>query len=281
VVETKGRIAEWDKTYKTLSDPMDAEIPLVVLVDGQSASASEIVSGALQDLDRAVIVGERTFGKGLVQQTRDLYYNSKLKVTVAKYYIPSGRCIQKLDYAHRDSSGTRNGRKVYDGRGILPDVEVEDPELAKVVGALYQEDLIFDFATRYRASHPTLEDARTFRISDELYAGFVSYVQQHEFHYDTESLKKLDELIATAKKERYYAHSEPQIEALRKELAPDRSEELVRFRADIEDVLKNEIVSRYEFQTGRAKASLATDPYILKGMELLTTGRYATILSGR
>lgn len=295
VVETKGRIPEWDKTYKTLSDPLDATIPLVVLVDGQSASASEIVSGALQDLDRAVIVGERTFGKGLVQQTRDLYYNSKLKVTVAKYYIPSGRCIQKLDYANKDSSGkavevdetklaeftTRNGRKVYDGRGILPDVEVEDPELAKVVGALYQEDLIFDFATQYRATHPTLEDARSFRISDALYNEFVAYVQQHEFHYDTESLKKLDELIATAKKERYYAHSEAQIEALRKELAPDRSEELLRFRSDIEEVLKNEIVSRYEFQTGRAKASLATDPYILKGTELLTSGRYTSILAGR
>ena len=294
VVETKGRIPEWDKTYKTLSDPMDGEIPLVVLVDGQSASASEIVSGALQDLDRAVIIGERTFGKGLVQQTRDLYYNSKLKVTVAKYYIPSGRCIQKLDYAKRDSGGkaveveeakiaefkTRNGRPVFDGRGILPDLAVQDPELAKVVGGLYQEDIFFDFATKYRKEHADLEDAATFRIDDALYGEFVAYVNTHEFDYDTESMKKLDELIETAKKERYYEHTQPQIEALRKELSPDRSEELVRFRTDIEEVLKNEIVSRYHFQTGRAKASLATDPYILKGLEVLNNGSYGTILTG-
>ena len=295
VVETKGRIPEWDKTYKTLSDPMDAEIPLVVLVDGQSASASEIVSGALQDLDRAVIVGERTFGKGLVQQTRDLYYNSKLKVTVAKYYIPSGRCIQKLDYAHRDSAGkaveveeekiaafqTRNGRPVFDGRGILPDLAVEDPELAKVVGGLYQEDIFFDFATDYRAKNAELADPATFAISDALYAEFVNYVNAHEFDYETESMDKLNELIETAKKERYYEHTKAQIEALRKELSPDRSEELVRFRADIEEVLKNEIVSRYHFQTGRAKASLSTDPYILKGLEVLNGGTYSTILAGK
>jgi carboxyl-terminal processing protease len=295
VVETKGRIPEWDKTYKTLSDPMDAEIQLVVLVDGQSASASEIVSGALQDLDRAVIVGERTFGKGLVQQTRDLYYNSKLKVTVAKYYIPSGRCIQKLDYANRDSAGkaveveeqkiaafqTRNGRPVFDGRGILPDLAVVDPELAKVVGGLYQEDIFFDFATDYRTKNAELADPATFTISDALYAEFVNYVNTHEFDYETESMDKLDELIETAKKERYYEHTKEQIEALRKELSPDRSEELVRFRTDIEEVLKNEIVSRYHFQTGRAKASLNTDPYIIKALEVLNGGTYSTILAGK
>jgi carboxyl-terminal processing protease len=150
-----------------------------------------------------------------------------------------------------------------------------------VVGGLYQEDIFFDFATIYRAGHAELEDPAAFRISDALYAEFVAYVNTHEFHYDTESMKKLDELIETAKKERYYEHTQPQIEALRKELSPDRSEELVRFRADIEEVLKNEIVSRYHFQTGRAKASLATDPYILKGLEILNTGSYATVLAGK
>ena len=182
VVETKGKMADWDKTYKTLSEPLDATMPLVVLTDTGSASASEIVSGALQDLDRALVIGQRTFGKGLVQQTRDLYYNSKLKVTVAKYYIPSGRCIQKLDYAHRDSSGkatvrtdtylvaftTRNGRTVYDGRGILPDVPVTEPELAKVVGGLYAEDILFDFATDYRRTHDSIGPPERFAISDEL-----------------------------------------------------------------------------------------------------------------
>jgi carboxyl-terminal processing protease len=294
VVETKGRIAEWDKTYKTLSEPLDAEIPLVVLVDRGSASASEIVSGALQDLDRAVIVGERTFGKGLVQQTRDLYYNSKLKVTVAKYYIPSGRCIQKLDYAHRDSSGkaievkedaiaefkTRNGRPVFDGRGILPDVAVEDPELAKVVGGLYSEDLFFDFATRYRLDHPEIDSAEQFTITDDLYKAFVDYVKDKEFSYDTETMEALKALEEKAKRERYYDHAKVQLEALRKELTPDRTEELRMFRSDIEEVLRNELVSRYYFQTGRAKASMGTDPVIRRAIELLNSNEYGTVLAG-
>jgi carboxyl-terminal processing protease len=294
VVETKGRIAEWDKTYRTLSEPLDATIPLVVLVDEQSASASEIVSGALQDLDRAVIVGDRTFGKGLVQQTRDLYYNSKLKVTVAKYYIPSGRCIQKLDYAHRDSSGkaveveetttvqfkTRNGRPVTDGRGIHPDVSVEDPELAKVVGGLYAKDLFFDFATKYRLTHADIGPAEEFRITDALYQEFVDFVKGKEFDYDTETMEVLEALEKEARKERYYEHAKAQIEALRKQLHPDPSEDLVRFRMDIEEVLRSELVARYHFQTGRAKASMATDPYVLKAVEVLQNGSYATILAG-
>ena len=294
VVETKGRIPEWDKTYKTLSEPLDAEIPLVVLVDGQSASASEIVSGALQDLDRGVIVGERSYGKGLVQQTRDLYYNSKLKVTVAKYYIPSGRCIQKLDYAHRDSSGkaievkeeaiaefkTRNGRPVFDGRGILPDVDVHEPELAKVVSGLYQEDLFFDFANNYRLAHAEIGPAESFTISDALYTEFVDFVKGKQFDYDTESMEALETLIEKAKKERYYEHAQAQIDALRRELAPDRSEDLLRFRSDIEEVLKNELVARYHFQTGRAKANMATDPYVRKAIELLNSDGVSAILAG-
>lgn len=294
VVETRGRISEWDKTYKTLSEPMDAEMPLVVLVDGQSASASEIVSGALQDLDRAVIVGERTFGKGLVQQTKDLIYNSKLKVTVAKYYIPSGRCIQKLDYAHRDSSGkatevqtrpntlfkTRNGRPVEEGRGIQPDVEVMEPELAKVVGGLYEADLFFDFATKYRTEHADIGPAEDFKVTDALYQQFVAFVKDKRFEYDTESMVALDALVEKAKKERYYDGARNELEALRKELAPDRTEDLVRFRTDIEEVLRGEIVSRYYFQTGRAKAAMGTDPYVAKAIELFATGKAAPILSG-
>ena len=294
VVETKGRISEWDKTYKTLSEPLDAGIPLVVLVDGQSASASEIVSGALQDLDRAVVIGERTFGKGLVQQTRDLRYNSKIKVTVAKYYIPSGRCIQKLDYAHRDSTGraleveegaiaefkTRNGRPVFDGRGILPDVDVEDPELAKVVGGLFEADAFFDFATHYRATHADIGEPEKFVIDDRIYEDFITFVNGREINYDTESMEVLDQLVEVARKERYYEHTKAQIDALRRELAPDRSEDLRRFRPDIEEVLRNEIVSRYHFQTGRARASLSTDPYILKSIEVLKSDRYGDILAG-
>ncbi|MBL7953102.1 MAG: S41 family peptidase [Flavobacteriales bacterium] len=293
VVETKGKIPEWDKTYKTLSEPVDAAIPLVILVDGQSASASEIVCGALQDLDRGVVVGERTYGKGLVQQTRDLYYNSKLKVTVAKYYIPSGRCIQKLDYGQRDSAGvvhevkeeaiaefkTRNGRPVYDGRGILPDVEVMDPELAKVVGGLYSKDLFFDFATKYRLSHPEIAPAEEFKISDALYQEFVDFVKDKNFSYDTESLEAFKKLEEAAKKERYYDHAKAQLDALHAELAPDRTEELTRFRSDIEEVLKSEIVGRYYHQTGRAKASLATDPGVKSAIEILNGPRYNEVLT--
>jgi carboxyl-terminal processing protease len=293
VVETRGKIPEWDKTYKTLSEPMDASIPLVVLVDGQSASASEIVSGALQDLDRAVVVGERTYGKGLVQQTRDLFYNSKLKVTVAKYYIPSGRCIQKLDYSHRDSTGkveevkeeaiaefkTRNGRPVYDGRGILPDVEVMDPELAKVVGGLYSKDLFFDFATNYRLKNSEIGPAEDFKISDALYQEFVDFVKDKKFDYDTETMDAFKKLEEVAKKERYYDHAKAQIEALHAELAPDRTEELTRFRTDIEEVLRNEIVGRYYYQTGRAKAALVTDPAVKSAVDVLNGAKYNEVLT--
>ncbi|MBP6644160.1 MAG: peptidase S41, partial [Flavobacteriales bacterium] len=257
------------------------------------ASASEIVSGAIQDLDRGVIVGERTYGKGLVQQTRDLYYNSKLKVTVAKYYIPSGRCIQKLDYSHRDSTGkvsevdenaiaefkTRNGRPVFDGRGILPDVDVMDPELAKVVGGLYGEDLFFDFATNYRLSHDSIGPAESFKISDGLYQEFTSFVKDKKFDYDTETMEAFKTLEEKAKKERYYEHAKAQMEALHNEIAPDRTEELVRFRDDISEVLLNEIVGRYYFQTGRAKSALATDPYVAKSVEILNGASYNEVLT--
>jgi len=294
VVETRGRISEWDKTYKTLSDPVDSDIPLVVLVDGQSASASEIVSGALQDLDRAVIIGDRTYGKGLVQQTKDLIYNSKLKVTVAKYYIPSGRCIQKLDYAHRDSTGkatevkvvesaafkTLNGRKVEEGRGIMPDLEVMEPELAKVVGGLFEADLFFDFATKHRLEHPEIGPAEDFTVTDALYRSFVDFVKDKQFDYDSESMEALAALTEKVKKERYFDHAQDELEALRKELAPDRTEDLARFRADIEEVLRNEIVARYHFQTGRAKAAMGTDPYVKKAIDLFASGGVAPILAG-
>jgi carboxyl-terminal processing protease len=294
VVETRGKIAEWDKTYKTLSEPVDATIPLVVLVDQGSASASEIVSGALQDLDRAVVIGERTYGKGLVQQTRDLYYNSKLKVTVAKYYIPSGRCIQKLDYAHKDSTGratvfadstlksfkTRNGRPVFDGRGIMPDVKVEESDLPKVVGGLYTADLFYDYANHYRWTHDSIPSAASFTITEQIYQDFLAFVKDKEYDYDTESMAKLKELVEAAKQERYYEHSKSAIDALEKELAPDRTEDLKLFRTDIEEVLKNEIIARYYFQTGRYVASLNDDPYVKKALEVLNGGTHAGILNG-
>jgi carboxyl-terminal processing protease len=294
VVETKGKIAEWDKTYKTLSEPMDLNMPLVVVVDTGSASASEIVTGALQDLDRAVIVGNRTYGKGLVQQTRDLFYNSKLKVTVAKYYIPSGRCIQKIDYAHHDSTGnavikadstirafkTAHGRPVYDGRGILPDIEVKKEMLPKIVGGLYNADLFFDFANQYRWTHDSIAPPERFTVTDDIYQQFLAFVKDTHFEYHTESLDDLDRLVADAKEERYYEHAQEAIDALRAELSPDRAEEFRRFRSDIEEVLKSELVGRYYYQTGRAKALLGSDPAVKEALTVLNGPAYKEVLDG-
>ena len=294
VVETKGKIAEWDKTYKTLSEPMDTEMPLVVLVDTGSASASEIVTGAVQDLDRGVIIGHRTFGKGLVQQTRDLFYNSKLKVTVAKYYIPSGRCIQKVDYAHHDSTGravikadstikafkTAGGRPVYDGRGIAPDIEVDLPEMPKVVGGLYTDDIFFDFANQYQWSHPSIAPPGKFTITDEVYQAFIAFVKDRKFEYTTTTLQDLDKLVADARKERYYDKAQGAIEALRTQLNPDLPETLKRFRPEIEEVLKSELVGRYYFQSGRAEAMLGSDPVVNEALKVINGPAYKEVLAG-
>ncbi len=294
VVETKGKMADWDKTYKTLSEPLDADMRLVVLTDTGSASASEIVSGSLQDLDRAVIMGQRTYGKGLVQQTRDLFYNSKLKVTVAKYYIPSGRCIQKLDYAQHDSTGhaivkadsllrdfkTRNGRPVIDGRGITPDVLVEEPEMPKVVGGLYTSDAFFDYANNYYWSHDSIPPADRFTITDELWNDFITFVKGRKLEYRTESNDALKELEEAAKRERYYDHARSAIDALRVELNPDRTEELQRFRPEIGRVLLSEIVGRYYYTTGQAKAMLASDPLVKRAIDVLNGSEYEGILNG-
>jgi len=294
VVETKGKIADWDKTYKTLSEPVDLNMPMVVLVDTGSASASEIVTGSLQDLDRAVIVGNRTYGKGLVQQTRDLFYNSKLKVTVAKYYIPSGRCIQKVDYAHHDSTGsamlmadstirsfkTAHGRTVYDGRGINPDIHVEKEMLPKVVGGLYNADLFFDFANQYRWTHDSIPPPDQFTITDAIYQQFMDFVKDKKFEYHTASLDDLDKLVADAKQERYYDHAQQSIDALRATLSPDRTEEFRRFRSDIEEVLKSELVGRYYYQSGRAEAMLKSDPAVQEALTVLNGPLYQQVLDG-
>ncbi len=294
VVETKGKIAEWDKTYKTLSEPMDLDMPLIVLVDTGSASASEIVTGALQDLDRAVIMGHRTYGKGLVQQTRDLFYNSKLKVTVAKYYIPSGRCIQKIDYAHHDSEGkavikadstilafkTAGGRPVYDGRGIAPDIEVEQQMMPKIVGGLYSADLFFDFGNQYQWTHDSIPPPSKFTITEAIYQQFLEFVKDKKFEYKTASLDDLDKLVADAKKERYYDHAKDAIDVLRTELNPDRAEEFKRFRPEIEQVLKSELVGRYYFQTGRAEAMLSSDPAVMEALTVINGPAYKEVLAG-
>src|SRR5690606_38098511 len=221
-------IEEWDRKHITLSEPVDLKMPLVILVDGGSASASEIVAGTMQDLDRGVVIGNRTFGKGLVQQTRDLQYNSKLKLTVAKYYIPSGRCIQKLDYSHKNEEGiaeevpdsllkvfyTENGRKVMDGRGIDPDLVIQKTEFPHILGSLLSENLFFKYSNKYTAEHNEIPPAADFKLSDEEYEEFMAYLEDKNYSYTTDTEKELEQLVKIAKKEKYYDLAESEFNTL-------------------------------------------------------------------
>ena len=242
IVKTKGKIEEWNKTYTATMEPMDTQIPMTVLVDGGSASASEIVSGSLQDLDRAVVIGTESYGKGLVQQTKDLAYNTKIKLTVAKYYTPSGRCIQRLDYTHRDESTgevaakadsliksfkTKNGRPVKDGRGISPDVEVKEEDAAHILRSLMENWVVFHWATEYHRSHPTIDSADVFQLTDEEYNQFVAFAKGKDFHYDTHTEKLFEQLKKTAKEEKYFEGSENQFEELFVKIEPKKENDLI------------------------------------------------------
>ena len=294
VVRTKGKIDEWNKTFYATVEPIDTQIPVVVLVDGMSASASEIVSGSLQDLDRAVVVGTESYGKGLVQQTKDLAYNTKLKLTVAKYYTPSGRCIQRLDYSHRDNATgkvnavadsviksfkTRAGRVVYDGRGISPDRLVTEDNPAHVLVALVDNWVAFDWANQYRNRHATIDSADRFRLSDKEYDEFVQYALTRDFAYETGTEKMYADLLKAAKEEKYYEGAESAFEQLNARIHPDKSSDLRKFKKQIKQYLENEIVARYYYQDGRVKNSLPTDPY-LERAKLLFDGEYNKILTG-
>lgn len=293
VVRTKGKISEWDQTYAAMNEPLDLEIPLVVLVDQGSASASEIVSGAIQDLDRGVVIGNRTFGKGLVQQTRELQYNSKLKVTVAKYYIPSGRCIQKLDYAHKDFDGkagevpdsllkwfeTANGRKVVDGRGIYPDIDIEEREFPNVLATILAENLFFKYATKFESEHSEIPPAKEFKLSDEAYQEFVDFLEGQNYQYTTDTENELKDLIETAKREKYFELMGEEFTALEEKLQYKKDKDVFLFRDDIQMVLENEIVSRYYYQKGRVENTLSSDRAIAEAKNVLTdTGQYNQLL---
>jgi carboxyl-terminal processing protease len=285
IVSTKGKVKQWDSDYVTQRAPLDTDIPLVVLVNRGSASASEIVAGALQDLDRAVIVGQRTFGKGLVQTSRPLKYNAQLKVTTAKYYIPSGRCIQALDYTHRNEDGsvgsipdsliseyqTRNGRLVYDGGGVQPDFEVIPEMLSEITLQLYTQNMIFNFATRYRSVHPSIENPEKFLLSTDDYDSFKSFVENQDFEFKTASEQAFDELVKTAVREKYYELAEEQFLVLEEKLSHNNLKDLETFQDEIRQILSEEIISRYYFQAGRILAQIRDDQQLDKALEVLST----------
>ncbi|HKZ36215.1 MAG TPA: S41 family peptidase, partial [Chryseolinea sp.] len=270
VVSTKGKVEEWNKTYKTLSQAVDTKIPIVVLVSDGSASASEIVAGALQDYDRGLLVGGRTFGKGLVQTTRPLAYNSQLKVTTAKYYIPSGRCIQAMDYAHRKEDGsveriadslklefkTKNGRKVFDGGGLDPDVMVEDEYAGTLTSALIRSGLIFEFASKYCGDHPQQPDFKSFQLTDKDFEQFLTFLKEQNFSYQTSSEETLSKLVETAKKELYYKDLEGPLGNLKKKVESSKASDLSDYRAEIIEILKEQIAFHYGLHESQAEVSL-------------------------
>ncbi|MBN1821658.1 MAG: S41 family peptidase [Prolixibacteraceae bacterium] len=284
IVSTKGKVKQWDQTYKSTIQPIDTTIKIAVLVNRNSASASEIIAGAMQDLDRGLIIGTRTFGKGLVQTTRDLSYNAKLKVTTAKYYIPSGRCIQVLDYSHRNEDGsvgsipdslitefsTKNGRKVYDGGGVAPDVFLEPESLSTLSFELASRFLIFDFATKYSNSHSSIPEPEKYELSNETYNDFITFVQEKGFEYDSQSQEVYKELLETAKREKYFDSASEEFKALEEKLTPNLKSDLLKFKPEISELLKDEIVSRYYYQKGAIRSAIEDDKLIKKAMDVLS-----------
>jgi len=293
VVSTIGKITENNTTYKTLNQPIDTEIPLVVLINSGSASASEIVAGTMQDYDRGVVIGQKSFGKGMVQITRPLSYNSQLKVTTAKYYTPSGRCIQALDYSHRNADGsvgkvpdslksefkTTNGRIVYDGGGIDPDIEVSEEDMGPITYALYSQGHIFDYATKYFYENPKIEEAKSFQLTDDEYADFSKWLEGRDYSYSTDVEQILQLLEENAKEEKYYNDIEPKIKELETKLANSKNSDLIDFKPQIKILLEEEIASRYYFESGTVESTFDDDNVIQAAIKVLNDNdRYNSIL---
>ncbi len=283
IVSQKGKIKEKNFTYKTMAEPLAADLPLTVLVNSRSASASEIVAGSLQDLDRAIIIGQRSYGKGLVQQTFPLPYNSLVKITIAKYYVPSGRCIQEIDYTHRKDDGsvvkvadslmhefkTKDGRSVYDGSGIYPDIFIKPDRFANVTQTLIGKLFLFDYATKYREAHPKIGDARTFALTDAEYDDFVKYLADKNYTYNTSSEKVLATLKTEATKEKQFDQIQTEYDVLKTKLLNSKKNDLQIHKPEIKQALENEIASRYYFDKGRYEANFKYDTELAQAVKTM------------
>ncbi len=293
VVSTKGKVKDWDKDFKTTGSVWDNKIPLAVLVNQSSASASEIVAGTVQDLDRGIVIGKRSYGKGLVQTTRPLGYNARLKLTTAKYYTPSGRCIQALDYTHRNADGsvgnipdslketykTKNGRKVLSGGGVDPDIEVVQEPISKLSITLYTKNYFFDYATRYAKSHSEIAPAGTFALTDADFNEFVKWLDGKDYAYKTQTEIIFDSLKSTAMREKYYDAAAAALDEVQVNISHDKKQDLLKHQEEVIRLLEHEIVSRYYFQKGRIQQSLKSDTELNKALELLNdSGKYFALL---
>ncbi len=295
VVSTKGKMPDKNFTHRTLFPPVDMNIPLAILVDKQSASASEILAGAVQDLDRGVIIGQRTYGKGLVQNVIPLSFNAQMKITVAKYYIPSGRCIQAIDYSHKTKEGsfslipdslirafkTKNGRTVYEGRGIKPDMITSTVNYSNIAMSLYTKYLIFDYATKFRREHTSIPPAGEFEITDSIFNDFQQFISGKNYDYSTKSEQALEDLKKNAQQEHYFNAIKSEYDALNAQMINDKKGDLMKFKNQIGDLLRVEIAGRYYYQKGKVKSSLENDTDLAEAIKTINDpALYKSILSG-
>lgn len=293
IVSTKGKSPQWNSDFKTQMQAWDLKIPVAVLINRMSASASEIVSGTMQDLDRGIVIGSRSYGKGLVQTTRAVGYNARLKLTTARYFTPSGRCIQEIEYGHRDNEGkasklpdslrqsykTKSGRSVQSGGGVEPDVKTNSDEISKLSVALYAKNYFFDYATSYVRQHKTIDPAGTFALSDGDFGAFVKWLEGKDYAYKTDTEIMLDSLNSVAEEEQYLAAIKSDIGTLRSKLSHDKKQDLNKFRGEILRLLEGEIVSRYYYNRGRIENSLKYDDEIKKAVSLiLNSSEYGALL---
>jgi carboxyl-terminal processing protease len=296
VVSTKGKVKQFDEVFKTTKPAIDENIPLAIITNRGSASASEIVAGAIQDLDRGIIVGQRSYGKGLVQITRPLSYNTQLKVTTAKYYIPSGRCIQAVDFSHPNEDGsvgvipdslihefkTKNGRIVKDGGGITPDIDILPDQLSQITAELYIRNFIFDFATKYYWAHPDIKSPDQFVFDDKDYTDFKTFLIDRKFSYNTITEESLKDLITNAKKEKYYDLHKELFTELEKDIAHSLDQDLTLFSKEITQLIEDEIISRYFYEAGAIAWTIKSDIQIQKTIEILSNKEeYNAILKGK